>query len=64
MGYVGIFFDLEGQQVTREPIALSTHRGVAVSQACNAINGKILRVAQHWVLVGNDKERVLVCRDA
>ena len=58
--FVGIFFDLKGQQVTREPITLSAHRGVAVSQACDAINGKILRVARHWVLVGNDKERVLV----
>lgn len=63
MGYVGIFFDLEGQQVTREPITLSTHRSVAVSQTCNAINGRILRVARHWVLVGDEKQRVLVCKN-
>ena len=61
MSYQGLYFDLEGQSVEREPMELADTIAVSAVLASISINGHIIRVSRHWVLVGNKLERVLVC---
>lgn len=53
-------FDHNGNAKLAETFPLHECRSYAVSLAANSINGKILIVSRHWVLVGSETKRILV----
>lgn len=64
MGYHGLYFNRDGNPVTKEPMELTDTIAVSVVLASTSINGQVLLVSRHWVLVGNDLERILVCQES
>lgn len=53
-------FDHDGNAKLSPTNPLSPIRSVAIVLAAESINGKILRVARHWALVGSDTKRILI----
>lgn len=53
---------LDGELIETPPVTLSDTYATSVVLACSLINGTTLIISRHWALVGNDKERILVCQ--
>ncbi|CAM0102889.1 hypothetical protein VPH159E362A_0025 [Vibrio phage 159E36-2a] len=61
--YVAEYYDSEGQGVSfGTPRPLCENRAVATVMARQLIEGRILIVSRHWILVGSDRKRIMVVK--